>query len=79
MLISKILFIFINLLIITNILLLSSLHPITILFHFIIFTLSSSTLIFLNLNNSLYSFIITISLIGGIIIIFNYFVSLINN
>nr|ALO64681.1 NADH dehydrogenase subunit 6 [Osmia bicornis] len=79
MLISKILFMFMNLFIITNVLLLSSLHPITILFHFIMFTLSSSMLIFLNLNNSLYSFMITISLIGGMMIMFNYFISLINN
>nr|QNO34139.1 NADH dehydrogenase subunit 6 [Osmia pedicornis] len=79
MLISKILFMFMNLFIITNILLLSSLHPITILFNFIMFTLSSSMLIFLNSNNSLYSFMIMISLIGGMMIMFNYFISLINN
>nr|ARX96637.1 NADH dehydrogenase subunit 6 [Osmia excavata] len=79
MLITKILFMFMNLFIITNILLLSSLHPITILFYFIMFTLSSSMLIFMNMNNSLYPFMITISLIGGMMIMFNYFISLINN
>nr|YP_009121682.1 NADH dehydrogenase subunit 6 [Hylaeus dilatatus]AJG02937.1 NADH dehydrogenase subunit 6 [Hylaeus dilatatus] len=54
-------------------------HPLNMMILFMLFTMSILMLNYLNYNITLYLLMIFISIIGGIMIMFLYFTSLINN
>nr|ALD88453.1 NADH dehydrogenase subunit 6 [Megachile sculpturalis] len=57
----------------------SQIHPIIYMMNFIMYTFIMMYFIYMNTYKSLYLLLIMISIIGGILIMFNYFLSLINN